>query len=219
MIQAPRFRDGRLRIGLTGGIASGKSTVARLFAERGVPVIDLDQLAREVVAPGEPGLAAIVTAFGTDVLDRAGGLDRAALRAIVFGDPAARKRLEALLHPPILEAAVRHADAAGGPYQVLVVPLLVESGLTSWVDRVLVVDCLPETQLKRLLARDRGDETLARAILATQATREERLAAADDVLSNEGPADRLPDAVATLDAAYREMATGEGRTRPGLRLP
>jgi dephospho-CoA kinase len=219
MIRAPRFSDGRLRIGLTGGIASGKSTVAQLFAGHGVPVIDLDLVAHEVVAPGEPALAAIVAAFGPDVLDAAGQLDRTALRARVFQDPAERKRLEALLHPRILEAAVRHAETAGGPYQVIVAPLLVEFGLTGWVDRVLVVDCPTETQLQRLLARDGGDETIARAILASQASREQRLAAADDVIVNDGPPERLAAAVAALDAVYREMAAGGERDRAGLRFP
>ena len=219
MLQPPAFTDNRFRIGLTGGIASGKSTVARLFAEKGVPVIDLDQVAREVVEPGEPGLAAIVTEFGDGVLDAEGRLDRGALRIRVFRDPDARKRLEALMHPRILEAAVRHAQATGGPYQVIVAPLLVEFGLASWVDRVLVVDCPAEAQLERLLARDGGDEALARAILASQASREQRLAAADDVICNDGPAEQLPAAVATLDALYREMAADGDRTRPGLRLP
>jgi dephospho-CoA kinase len=219
VIRAPRFSDGRLRIGLTGGIASGKSTVAQLFAGHGVPVIDLDLVARAVVAPGEPALDAIVAEFGPEMLDAAGQLDRASLRARVFQDPAERERLEALLHPRILAAAVREAETAGGPYQVIVVPLLVESGLTGWVDRVLLVDCPAETQLQRLLARDGGDETLARAILATQASREQRLAAADDVIVNDGPAERLAEAVATLDAVYREMAAGGGRDRDGLRFP
>jgi dephospho-CoA kinase len=219
VIQAPRFRDGHLKIGLTGGIASGKSTVARLFAGRGVPVIDLDLVAREVVAPGQPALADIVAAFGADVLDARSELDRASLRDRVFRDPVARKRLEELLHPRILEAGVLQAEQAGGPYQVIVAPLLVEFGLTGWVDRVLVVDCPAETQLARLLARDGGDEAIARAILATQASREQRLAAADDVIVNDGSPEHLPGAVATLDAAYREMAAGGARSRPGLHLP
>jgi dephospho-CoA kinase len=219
VIRAPRFSDGRLRIGLTGGIASGKSTVAQLFAGHGVPVIDLDLVARAVVAPGEPALDAIVAEFGPEMLDAAGQLDRASLRARVFQDPAERERLEALLHPRILAAAVREAETAGGPYQVIVAPLLVESGITGWVDRVLLVDCPAETQLQRLLARDGGDETLARAILATQASREQRLAAADDVIVNDGPAERLAEAVAALDAVYREMAAGGARDRAGLRFP
>jgi dephospho-CoA kinase len=219
VIAAPPFTDGRLRIGLTGGIASGKSTVARLFAQRGVPVIDMDQLAREVVAPGEPALAAIVSAFGEDMLGADGELDRARLRARVFHDLPSRKRLEELLHPQILSAAVRCAESLGGDYQVIVAPLLVEFGLSGWVDRVLVVDCPTEMQIRRLLARDVGDEALARAILAAQATREVRLEAADDVIVNDGPAERLPAAVARLDAAYRDMATHPDRPHPPLRFP
>lgn len=219
MLRAPAFTDERFRVALTGGIASGKSTVARLFAEQGVPVIDLDQVAREVVEPGEPALAAIVELFGPEILAADGRLDRAALRTRVFRDPVARKRLEELLHPRILLAAVRHAQLAGGPYQVIVAPLLVEFGLAGWMDRVLVVDCPAEAQLERLLARDGGDEAIARAILASQATREQRLAAAHDVIVNDGPPDRLPAAVQTLHALYREMATGAERGGPGLRLP
>jgi dephospho-CoA kinase len=218
-IAAPPFRDDRLHIGLTGGIASGKSTVARLFAERGVPVIDLDQVAREVVEPGQPALAAIVELFGAEVLDAAGRLDRAALRARVFRDEAARRRLEALLHPLILEAGVQHVASAGGPYQVIVAPLLVEFGLSNWVDRVLVVDCPAEMQLERLMARDGSDETLARSILAAQASREARLAAAHDVIVNDGPAERLAGAVAELDALYREIARDGDGGRTGVRLP
>ena len=219
MLHAPAFTDGRLRIGLTGGIASGKSTVARLFAELGVPVIDLDQVAREVVEPGAPGLAALIAAFGTEVLDAEGRLDRGALRSRVFQDPVARKRLEEMLHPRILAAAIRHAEDAGGPYQVIVAPLLVEFGLTGWVDRVLVVDCPAEAQLGRLLARDGGDESLARAILASQASREQRVAAAHDVILNDTPPEQLPAAVATLDALYRDMAASGEREHAGLRLP
>jgi dephospho-CoA kinase len=219
MLRPPAFTDGRLRIGLTGGIASGKSTVAALFAAAGVPVIDLDIVAREVVEPGEPGLEAIVAEFGRGVLDPAGRLDRAALRARVFNDAAARKRLEALLHPGILEAGAKQAHAAGGPYQVIVAPLLVEFGLTGWVDRVLVVDAPAETQLARLVARDGGDEVLARAILASQASREQRLAAAHDVIVNDGPPGRLAGAVRALDAVYRDMAARGDRARAGLRLP
>jgi dephospho-CoA kinase len=219
MLRPPAFTDGRIRIGLTGGIASGKSTVAQLFAEQGVPVIDLDEVAREVVEPGQPALADIVAKFGKGVLDAEGRLDRGALRTQVFRDETARLRLEELLHPRILEATVRRAQDAGGAYQVIVAPLLVESGLAGWVDRVLVVDCPAETQLARLLARDGGDEALARAILASQASREQRLAAAHDVILNDGPPDELPGAVARLDTLYRDMAAGGERQPAGLRLP
>jgi dephospho-CoA kinase len=219
VIEAPPFRDDRFRVGLTGGIASGKSTVANLFAERGVPVIDLDRVARQVVEPGRPALAEIVAAFGDGVLGPDGRLDRVALRRRVFDDDPSRKKLETVLHPRILEATVNLAAAAGGPYQLIVIPLLVESGLVGWLDRVLVVDCPPETQLARLIARDGGDETLARGILAAQASRADRLAAAADVIVNDGPAERLAGSVARLDALYRKIAAGGSRETPGLRLP
>ncbi|NGP52157.1 dephospho-CoA kinase [Thioalkalivibrio sp. XN8] len=208
-----------MHIGLTGGIASGKSTVARLFAERGVPVIDTDQVARQVVEPGQPALEEITRLFGPEVLDADGRLDRAALRARVFRDEPARRQLEALLHPLILAATVQQVEAADGLYQVIVAPLLVEFGLAGWVDRVLVVDCPAEMQLERLMARDGSDEELARSILAAQASREQRLAAADDVITNDGPRESLEAAVAVLDGLYRDIARDGDRDRPGVRLP
>ena len=195
-----------LRIGLTGGIASGKSTVARLFEAHGVPVIDTDQIARDVVEPGQPALVAVVEAFGTGVLAPDGHLDRSALRARVFADAGARQRLEAILHPAIRAELARRSAAAGGPYQVWVIPLLVEGGRLDQVDRVLVVDCPVEMQLERLVARDGGSESSAQAILAAQASREQRLAAADDVIVNDGAEDSLAPQVAALDASYRELA-------------
>jgi len=192
-----------LRIGLTGGIASGKSRVAGLFAARGVPVIDTDQIAREVVEPGQPALAELFQTFGDSILQPDGRLDRRALRERVFADPAARRRLEALLHPRILAELERRSAAAGGPYQVLVIPLLVEGGRRTEVDRVLVVDCPEDTQLARLLARDGETEAGAQAILAAQASRAVRLAAADDVIVNDGTLAELEAAVTALDARYR----------------
>jgi len=196
-----------LSIGLTGGIASGKSAVARLFAERGVPVLDTDQIARDVVEPGQPALAEVAAAFGPGVLAADGRLDRRALRQLVFADPAARRRLEGILHPAIRAELARRSAAAGGPYQVWVIPLLVEGGGIDRVDRVLVVDCPVETQLARLQARDHESEDSARGILAVQASREQRLAAADDVISNDGPLEALTRQVAELDARYREIAS------------
>ena len=161
-----------LRIGLTGGIASGKSAAAAVFAELGVPVIDSDVIAREVVAPGSAGLAAIRARFGEGVLQADGQLDRRALRAQVFADPAARLDLEALTHPLIRERMAAQSAAAGGPYQVHAIPLLVEGGAKRpGIDRVLVIDCPEETQVARVMARDRVDETGARAVLAAQASR------------------------------------------------
>ena len=195
-----------LSIGLTGGIASGKSAVARLFAERGVPVLDTDQIARDVVEPGQPALAEVAAAFGPGVLAADGRLDRGALRQHVFADPAARRRLEGILHPAIRAELARRAAAAGGPYQVWVIPLLVEGGGIDRVDRVLVVDCPVETQLARLRARDGENDDSARRILAAQASREQRLAAADDVIINEGSLEALAPQVAALDVRYREVA-------------
>jgi dephospho-CoA kinase len=195
-----------LRIGLTGGIASGKTTVASLFAARGVPVLDTDQIARNVVEPGRPALAEVVEAFGEGIVGPDGRLDRAALRSLVFADAVARKRLEAILHPEIRAELARRSATAGGPYQLWVIPLLVEGGRSDQVDRVLVVDCPAETQLVRLRARDGETEASARAILAAQASREERLAAADDVIVNEGDPEELALQVAALDTRYRALA-------------
>lgn len=208
-----------LLIGLTGGIASGKTLVAALFSERGAVVIDTDDLARQVVAPGTPGLAIVRAEFGDQVVSGDGALDRLALRRLVFGEPALRRRLEAILHPLILDALAAASETAGGPYQILVIPLLVESGLEDRVDRVLVVDCSEDTQLARLLARDGDTDEDARRILAAQADRAGRLATADDVIVNEGsPADLVP-LVEQLDHFYRELAARGDSSAPGIRLP
>jgi dephospho-CoA kinase len=205
-----------LRIGLTGGIASGKSTVAQRFAELGVPVIDADLAAREVVVPGSPGLAAVTARFGADVLLASGELDRPGLRALVFADPAARRDLEAIVHPLIRSAMQRHIALAAGPYLVLVVPLLVESlargQAAHGANRILVVDMDEAAQLARLRARDGSSETEARAILAAQASRAERLARADDVLRNDGSVADLRDAVDGLHRRYLQLAA---TLRPG----
>jgi len=198
--------DHELRIGLTGGIASGKSTVADLFAATGVPVIDTDSVARQVVEPGQPGLEAIVESFGADLLTRDHHLDRRKLRNLVFGDKNQRRTLEAILHPLIRSRTIEWATQAGGPYQVLVVPLLVETGFRTLVDRVLVVDCPEKQQRARLLARD--DETPERVeqMLAAQASRSERLAAADDVIDNAGTLAQTRSQVAERHASYLQLA-------------
>jgi dephospho-CoA kinase len=198
------------RIGLTGGIASGKSTVAGLFAGRGVPVLDTDRIARDVVEPGEPALAAVVAEFGSGILGPDGRLDRAALRARIFSDPEARRTLEAILHPAIRAELARQSASAGGPYQVLVIPLLVEGGRIDAVDRILVVDCPVEIQLERVKTRDGEAAESAARILAAQASREARLAAADDVIVNAGSPDELAARVAALDAEYRKRAGASG---------
>lgn len=200
-----------LVVALTGGIASGKSTVARLFAERGVPVLDADEAARAVVAPGSEGLAAVVEAFGRAVLTLAGELDRAALRKRVFSDPEARRRLEAILHPRIeqhLHEALAAAARSHPPYVLVVIPLLAEVGPYPWIDRVLVVDVPEEVQRQRLLARDRIDAALAEGMIAAQARRAERLALADDVIDNGGSREALAAKVAELDQLYRRLARG-----------
>lgn len=194
------------RIGLTGGIASGKSTVANLFAELGATIIDTDVIAREVVAPGQPALDDIAATFGAEVLQPDGSLDRAALRARVFASPAERERLEAITHPRIRAETLRQADAADGLYQLIVVPLLVKSPLRESVDRILVVDCPEETQIERLMARDADSEAQARRILDAQSSRDERLAIADDVISNDGSLENTRRQVAKLHEIYRALA-------------
>lgn len=194
------------RVGLTGGIASGKSTVARLFGALGVPIIDTDQLARDVVEPGQPPLERLVERFGPSILTADGHLDRPALRNIVFSDPKARADLEALTHPAIGAAVEARSASAGGPYQILVIPLLVEKNLGSQLGRVLVVDCSEELQIRRLQARDGSTLEQAQAILNAQASRTTRLKAAHDVITNESDMSALRDRVADLHASYLELA-------------
>ncbi len=196
-----------LRVGLTGGIASGKTTVARLFAALGVPIIDTDALSREVTAPGTPLLRRIAERFGAEFIGADGSLDRRALRRVVFADPEARADLEALTHPAIFEAMERRSAAAGGPYQILVMPLLVEKDHAPLVDRVLVVDCAEELQIRRLQARDGSTLDEARAILAAQASRAVRLAAADEVITNDGDLHSLRAQVEQHHSRYRQLAT------------
>ena len=195
-----------LIVGLTGGIGSGKSTVADMFAKRGVPVIDTDVIAREVVAPGTEGLDEVVAAFGSDVLTAGGELDRRRLRERVFGDVSARHRLEAILHPRI-ENRVRQALAKlDAPYAIVVIPLLAETGGYPFIEHVLVVDTSREEQIRRTMARDGVDRDTVERILAAQADRESRLALADDIIDGELPLSGLEEQVALLDQRYREMA-------------
>lgn len=196
-------------IGLTGGIGSGKSVVAGRFAALGVPVIDTDVLARELTRPGQPTLARIVAAFGEDILTAAGELDRAALRRKVFADAAARQRLEAIIHPAIAARVAARLQCLphGAPYALLVVPLLVERpGWRERVDRVLVVDCPESLQIERVMARNGLARAEVEAILAAQASRQQRLAIADDVIVNDDGLERLAEAVARLDRRYRLLA-------------
>ena len=194
------------RVGLTGGIASGKSTAAKFFGALGVPILDSDQVAREVVEPGQPPLERLVERFGRGILTADGHLDRPALRDIVFSDPKARADLENLTHPAIGAALEARSAAAGGPYQILVIPLLVEKNLGAHVDRVLVVDCDEELQIRRLLARDRSTRAEAQAILDAQVSRSTRLKAADDVIRNDADMSAVQAQVAALHARYLELA-------------
>lgn len=194
------------RVGLTGGIASGKSTAAKFFGALGVPIIDTDQLARDVVEPGQPPLERLVERFGPSILTEDGHLDRPALRNIVFSDPKARADLEALTHPAIGAAVEAKSAEAGGVYQILVIPLLVEKNLGSQLNRVLVVDCDEELQIRRLQARDGSTLEQARAILNAQASRATRLKAAHDVIKNEGDMSAVREQVEKLHAQYLELA-------------
>jgi len=198
-----------LRIGLTGGIASGKSTVADLFAEHHAPIIDTDVIARQLVQPGEPALDEIRAAFGDDVLDAQGRLDRGLVREIVFSDTARREKLESILHPRIRDEAVRQSDSADGPYQIIVVPLLVGSPMQQFMDRILVVDCHEDTQIRRLLARDAENEDQARRMLSAQAGRQDRLSIADDVIANDSDLRDTRSQVDDLHSKYLELADAE----------
>lgn len=195
----------RPRIGLTGGIASGKTTVSDLFAELGATVIDTDVIAREIVAPGEPALNEIGDKFGAEVLCDDGSLDRAAMRQVIFADDTARQKLEAILHPRIQAETLRQAATADGPYMLIVVPLLANSPLREHLDRILVVDCSEPKQIERLLARDAESEDQARRILAAQASREERLAIADDVIENNTTLDALAAQVSAFHDRYMAL--------------
>jgi dephospho-CoA kinase len=196
-----------LVVALTGGVAAGKSAVTRRFEALGVPVHDADVAAREVVAPGSEGLAEVVDVFGADVLDSRGQLDRPAMRRRVFADPAARRRLEAIIHPRVRAWLRERALAGTAPYCLLAIPLLAENiEQYRWVDRVLVVDVPESVQLARLLARDGIDETLARRMITQQASRADRLALADDVIDNSGDESALDQAVAELHRRYLALA-------------
>jgi dephospho-CoA kinase len=202
-----------LRIGLTGGIASGKSTVTQRFTELGVPVIDADVASRKVVEPGTPGLAQVVERFGAGILE-GGQLDRRALRNLIFEDSSLRRALDAILHPLIRAEMEREAAQAQAPYVIMAVPLLVEGGSSAKrVDRVLVVDADETLQIQRLQARDGSSVEQARAILSSQASRTARLAAADDVLLNSGSVADLRQAVDRLHEQYLQLAQTSSSSR------
>ena len=198
-----------IRVALTGGIATGKSHVRALFAGLGVPTIDSDVLAREAVAANTPGLAAVVRRFGSSVLDPAGALDRHALAAIVFGDAAARRDLEAIVHPPVREATERwfaSLTAADHPYAIADIPLLYEVGRDADFDRVIVTACDPETQVRRVMTRDGATEAQARQRLAAQLPIAEKVRRADYVVNTEGSMDDTAAHVRALDQELRRKA-------------
>jgi dephospho-CoA kinase len=194
-------------VGLTGGIGSGKSAAAAQFAALGATVVDTDAIAHELTEKGGAAMAAIEKLFGPEAVSADGSMDRTWVRSRVFADPAARQKLEALLHPMIREESARRIAAAAGPYVVHVVPLLVESpDYRKRVDRVLVVDCPEHTQIERVRARSGLSESEVRAIMRNQATRAERVAAADDVLDNGGSLEALRKQVAALHRKYLQFA-------------
>lgn len=195
-----------LLIGLTGGIGSGKSTVAAMFHELGVPVIDADEIAHELTRPGTASTEEILRLLGPIIQDRKGGLDRARLRRLVFSDPARRRQLEALLHPRILSEMLRRATALDVPYCILSIPLLLESGQQTVVDRILVVDAPETLQKQRTMQRDGMSAGEVEAILQAQHPRKQRLAAADDVIVNDGDLDALRQQVEALHRKYLALA-------------
>lgn len=203
-----------LEIGLTGGIGSGKTRVADMFAAHGAALIDTDLLAHEITAPGGAAIEPLVQAFGSGCLRPDGAMDRDAMRALVFSDPSAKSRLEGITHPLIRQLTESRAAAIRAarqhPYLIYVVPLLVESG--SWrarVGRVLVVDCQEETQVARVMSRNGFTREQVQAIMQKQATRAARLAVADDVIDNDGPPDALAPQVARLDVLYRKLSAAQ----------
>ena len=198
--------DAPFSIGLTGGIGSGKTTVANMFAERGASIVDTDIIAHSLTAPGGPAMPAIVAEFGPEFADATGALDRARMRQLVFADAGAKARLEAILHPRIRDGALAAGAAATGSYVIYAVPLLVESGTwRSRVQRVLVIDCREEVQISRVMARNNLPESQVLAIMAAQASRAQRLAAADDVIDNNDGIAALTPQIDRLHALYMKI--------------
>lgn len=205
---------GCLRVGLTGGIGSGKSTVEGYFQELGAPTIDADAVSRRVAEPGQPAFADIVSLFGPEVVDESGRLRRALMRERVFSDLALKKRLEAVIHPLVRQEIQAFTDSAAGPYCVICVPLLLETGARAHADRILVVDAPEALQASRASQRDQADAAQIRQIIAAQIPREERLRAADDVISNDGSLENLKLQVKRLHYKYLELASLPGALMP-----
>lgn len=194
-----------LRVGLTGGIGSGKTTVAGIFARHGVPVIDADEIARALVTPGTPGHRAVVDAFGKEILDANNEIDRGRLREQVFQDRAARKRLEAILHPRVHEEIQKQAAGLDAPYCLIVIPLLIEAGQQDLVDRILVIDADDEVRIRRVARRDGLPPDEIERIMKAQLSRQERLRHADDIIRNNRDLDDLERQVERLHARYLEL--------------
>ena len=192
---------------LTGGIASGKTAVSDGFRHLGVPVIDTDVIARQLVEPGQPALALIADIFGPGILDSTGGLDRKKMREAIFSDHEKKAQLEQVLHPLIGEEVLKRLEQLTAPYCILVVPLYAESGSYRWVDRVLLVDVSEEQQIRRVMRRDDISQEQAEAILDAQASRAERAALADDVIDNSGTLDELEDKIESLHKKYSSLGS------------
>jgi dephospho-CoA kinase len=199
-------------VGLTGGIGSGKSTVADLFVAAGAALVDTDAIAHELTGPGGGAMPELIAAFGAAIADVDGALDRAAMRRLAFADPAARGRLEAVLHPQIRRLSAERCRAANAPYVVLAVPLLVESGsYRERCDRIVVVDCPEALQIARVMARNNMAEAEVCAIMAAQATRQQRLAVADDVVLNADGLEALRPQVAALHQKYLRLSSEKAK--------
>lgn len=196
-----------MKVGLTGGIGCGKSTVCDLFRQHGITVIDTDELARQVVSPGSPALAAIAQRFGKGIILPDGTLDRKKMRETVFTDAAMRGKLEAITHPAIRTLLQKQLRSVRSPYVVIAIPLLIEKQWQEQVDRILVVDCSEALQLERVMARDGGDEKIIRAIIESQTPRKTRLERADDIIHNDGDLDSLRLQVETLHRYYTTIAS------------
>jgi dephospho-CoA kinase len=206
-----------LVIGVTGGIGSGKTTVANLFSSLGAPVIDADELARQVVAPGQPAYEEILQHFGTTILGKSGELDRRRLRERIFSEPAKRDRLEAIVHPRVYAQMKRLLDCLEAPYAIVVVPLLIESGARDLVDRVLVVDSPEELQIERTQRRDGTTRAAVKKILAAQLDRSARLSAADDVIENDASVEALKKVVSRLHRQYLGEAERIASEQPEMK--
>ena len=205
----PENNNHPFTVALTGGIASGKTLISDEFAKLGVAVIDTDVIAHSLVEPGQPALKEIESTFGSNIIDHSGRLKRRELRSLIFSDPVKRTKLESILHPKIRQAAAEAIAKVTSVYCILVIPLLVERGAYPNIDRVLVVDVEPATQVSRLMARDNSSRKQAEQALASQGSREQRLRIADDILDNSGPPEQARDQVAKLNLRYLQLAQGQ----------